>query len=62
MKIKLSKKQWEDMGRRAGWMKTASRKCQCKECEKTFDEEECMSESGVLKGCPECGSKYIKRV
>ena len=57
--IKISKNEWESIGKKAGWMKVAE--CECRECGCKCSEEDCMSEAGVWKGCPECGSKNVNK-
>ena len=58
--VKMSKSEWKEMGRKAGWMKVAS-EATCKECGHKCTLEECMSDAGTMKGCPNCGSKQIQK-
>ena len=64
MKIKISKKQWESIGKKYGWTKIAEMDdrtpCKCRECGKTSTIGEC-SKNGVWKGCPSCGSKNVEK-
>ena len=40
MKIKLSKSQWEGIGKKAGWIKTAEKTVVCTYCGNEFPEGE----------------------
>ena len=63
-KLKLSKSEWQSIGRKAGWMKIAmddSTPCKCRECGKKSKLGDCSSETGVFKGCPSCGSKNVEK-
>lgn len=64
MKIKLSKSQWQQIGKTAGWMKQAeeSGDSVCKSCGEKFPTEECIDKAGIMKGCPKCGSKYVRKL
>lgn len=42
--------------------KSASGNSECKECGAKFPTEDCMTEEGVMKGCPKCGSKYVRKI
>lgn len=58
MKIKLSKSQWEEVGRKAGWV-TAEQYCydiKCHECGKKCSKEQIQKLMGH-KICNECASK-----
>ncbi len=50
--IKISKKEWQDIGKKAGWMKTAGKKC---------DSCEVVMVNGVRtheRGCPDAWKDY----
>jgi len=48
MKITVSKSQWEEMGKKAGWMKTAeSEEIPCSKCGKKTK----MTETKLCDGC-----------
>ena len=61
MKIKLSKSQWQFIGKKAGWMKTAS---YCPKCKSKLypDDEEPMEAVGVCGGCVSYDNTPDKRL
>ena len=53
-KIKMSKKEWQSIGKKSGWMKTAGKKC---------DSCEVAMVNGVRtheRGCPDAWKDYKK--
>jgi DNA-directed RNA polymerase subunit RPC12/RpoP len=61
MEIKLSKSKWEELGKKAGWIKQSEDSWTCRECGESNDSEKWTNETGVFKGCPNCGSKYVNK-
>lgn len=56
MKIKLSKSQWELVGKKAGWMKNSSKNSVCQKCGFQFNIEE--TKKGNKATCPKCKTQY----
>jgi len=56
MKIKLSKSQWEGIGKKAGWMKVAGVDSQCLECGFGFETER-NKKNGIVT-CPKCKRQF----
>ena len=67
MKIKLSKSDWELIGQKTGWMKTAEK---CPKCEEILEEDsEWQGEDKKGKGssiihyrCPKCDFKKKEKL
>jgi hypothetical protein len=48
MKIKLSKSQWEGIGKKAGWMKRAQYQSKCYGCKKVLTDEKGRYHEGIV--------------
>jgi uncharacterized paraquat-inducible protein A len=62
MKIKLSKSQWQFIGKQAGWMKTAAAITEgfriCRKCGQSVDNEFIFRNNGLM--CQKCHDEYYK--